>query len=153
MRICSDGFVDCSSGDKVRTPGKHDERIEPLPEREALSFLLSHAFLGPRRIVRRLTVRERSALRHAMWTESVGERMSIVDRIWRGITEPETPLREGEPPHLVQVVVYGKKWAYPLYLNNNTMRVLPQGGLPLRDLEKAAGEAPRIDLRTPEKAA
>ena len=84
MRIAADGYIDVSDGRRVRTPGNHNSDVEPVPEAQALSFLLSHAFPGHRRIVRTLTLAERKKIRMALWADSVAKRMSIVDRIWRG---------------------------------------------------------------------
>lgn len=148
MRITSDGFLDLGNDGKVRTPGIYDERLEPLPEREALSFLLSHAFPGARRIVRPLSTRHRSALQRAMWAESVSKRMSLLDRVWRGITRPVNRTADGEA-QLLQIVMYGNEWAYPLYLERGTVRVLPEGGLPFGQVEKGNG-TPRIDVQSDE---
>jgi len=147
MRIAADGFVHVGDGDPVRTPGAHDPDLDPLPEGEALSYFLSHAFPGVRRVVRSLSVQDRIALHHALWIDSVTDRMAIVDRIWRGITRPAAFRPSGDPPHLVQVVTYEGGWAYPLYATESgTTRVLPLGGLPTDRLDPAAREAPRIAL-------
>jgi len=147
MRVATDGFLD-TRDDLVRMPGLADTEPEPLPEREALSFLLSHAFPGPRRIVRGLTPQHRGTLQRAVWADSVNIRMGLVDRVWRAITEPATvsPSPSGEP-QLLQIVLYGDTWAYPLYLEKGTMRVAPCGGLPLGELKKKRG-TPRIDVRS-----
>lgn len=145
MRIASDGFLDIGDS-PVRTPGKHEERLDPLPEGEALAYLLSHAFPGSRRIVRSPTVSERTALRRAMWSGSVNERMSAVDRVWRSITRPATvDADESGDPVLIQVVLYGNSRVFPLYLVRGTTRVLRNGESPSSgDLN---GDAPRIDLQ------
>ena len=76
MRISTDGFIDIRTTVKVRTPGLHNVKIDPMPEAEAVAFLLSHSFPGHRRIVRPLTPRERIKLKRASWADSVSERMS-----------------------------------------------------------------------------
>ena len=43
MRVAADGYLDLSNGQRVRTPGYHDHRLEPVPEGEAIAFLLSHS--------------------------------------------------------------------------------------------------------------
>ena len=35
----------------MRTPGYHHHGLEPVPEEEAIAFLLSHSFRGHRRVV------------------------------------------------------------------------------------------------------
>ena len=132
MRVAADGYIDISDGRRVRTPGYHDHRLEPVPEGEAIAFLLSHNFRGHRRIVRPLSVQERKRIRLALWADSVSERMSLVDRVWRAITERVNPPMVGEP-ELVQVVRHGA-WAYPLYLDGDCTRVIPHGGMPLADV-------------------
>ena len=87
MRICSDGFMDLRDQRRVRMPGDHTPRVEPIPVKEALTFLLSHTFPGHRQVVRPLTEDHCRRLRLAMWADSVNERMGIVDRVWRDITE------------------------------------------------------------------
>jgi hypothetical protein len=83
MRIAADGYIDLSDGRRVRTPGYHDHGLEPVPEEEAIAFLLSHSFRGHRRIVRSLSLQERKRIRLALWADSVQERMTLVDRVWR----------------------------------------------------------------------
>src|SRR5210317_817066 len=47
MRVAADGYIDIRDGRRVRTPGIHTEvSVDPMPEAEALSFLLSHSFPG-----------------------------------------------------------------------------------------------------------
>lgn len=148
MRFSSDGFLDTSDDGRVRTPGLHDEEMEPLPEKDALSFLLSHAFPGPRRIVRSLSLQNRGTLQRALWADSVNQRMGLVDRVWRAITEPCGRVDASEEkPQLLQIVLYGDQWAYPLYLQNGTVRVVPEGGLPVGELKRKRG-TPRIDVRS-----
>ena len=133
MRISADGFIDISDGRRVRTPGNHEKHLEPVPEAQALSFLLSHSFPGHRRIVRTISLAERKMIREAQWADSVSERMGIVDRIWRAMTEPALPPSDPSRPELLQVVQLNG-WAYPLHVDGNATRVLPLGGLPAGEL-------------------
>lgn len=130
MRVAADGYIDISDRRRVRTPGYHDHAVDPVPEQEAIAFLLSHAFRGHRRIVRSLSLAERKRIRLALWADSVSERMSLVDRVWRAITEPITPVSTVDGPRLIQVVQFGE-WAYPIYVDGDVTRVIPLGGLPL----------------------
>lgn len=136
MRIAADGFIDVSDGRRVRTPGYHEQSVEPVPEAEALSFLLSHSFPGHRRLVRSLTLAERKRIRVAMWADSVSERMSIVDRVWRAATEPVLPPQNPGSPELIQVIQLGG-WAYPLHLDGGSTRVVPLGGVPAGEVGRA----------------
>jgi hypothetical protein len=145
MRISTDGFIDIRMHTKVRTPGIYDVKLDPMPEAEAVAFLLSHSFPGHRRIVRPLTPRERRALKRASWADSVGERMSAVDRIWRDITAPVPSPSDPEEPELIQIVRVEGEWAYPIYLAGVETRVMPSGGAPLAELKKKFG-APFLDL-------
>lgn len=133
MRIAADGYLDLSDSRRVRTPGYHDHGLEPVPEEEAIAFLLSHSFRGHRKIVRPLSVQERKRIRLALWADSVRERMSLVDRVWRSITERVSPIAGMTEPQLVQVLRYGN-WAYPLYLDGEVTRVIPLGGMPLAEV-------------------
>ena len=133
MRIASDGYIDLSDGRRVRTPGYHDHRLDPVPEEEAIAYLLSHSFRGHRRIVRPLSLQERKRIRLALWADSVSERMTLVDRVWRSITEPVMPPAGMTEPVLVQVIRYGS-WAYPLYLDGDSTRVIPLSGMPLAEV-------------------
>ena len=133
MRVAADGYLDISDGRRVRTPGYHDHAVEPVPQEEAIAFLLSHTFRGHRRIVRPLSEQERKRIRLALWADSVQERMSLVDRVWRSISERVSPAAGTDEPQLVQVVQYGT-WAYPLYLDGDVTRVIPHGGMPLADV-------------------
>ena len=135
MRIAADGYIDISDGRRVRTPGYHQQDLRPVPESQAISFLLSHSFPGHRRVIRSLTVAERKTLRLALWADSISERMAIVDRIWRAITEPVVSPTDASRPKLVQIVQLGA-WAYPLYLDGQTTRVVPLGGLPAAEIGK-----------------
>ena len=128
-RVHADGYLDISDRRRVRTPGNHEVRVDPAPDAEALAFLLSHTFPGHRKIVRSMTVTDRKQIQLAMWADSVSERMGLVDRIWRRITDPVSPGRLSNRPKLVQVVRYGTSWAYPLYLDGSVTRVLPPGGM------------------------
>ncbi|MCG6956626.1 MAG: hypothetical protein LJF04_11620 [Gemmatimonadetes bacterium] len=71
-------------------------------------------------------------MRMAAWATSVSERMSLVDRVWRSITEP-IPAPKGPQSELVQVVQVGG-WGYPLYLEGNVTRVQPPGGVPMGEV-------------------
>jgi hypothetical protein len=133
MRIAADGYIDLSDGRKVRTPGYHDHGLEPVPEEEAIAFLLSHSFRGHRRLVRALSLQERKRIRLALWADSVSERMTLVDRVWRSITERVDSAAGTTDPQLIQVVQFGN-WAYPLYLDGDVTRVIPLGGMPLADV-------------------
>lgn len=133
MRVAADGYIDLSDRRRVRTPGYHDHGLEPVPEEEAVAFLLSHSFRGHRRIVRTLSLQERKRIRLALWADSVSERMTLVDRVWRAITQPVTPAEFSGTPELVQVVRFGD-WAYPLYIDGDVTRVIPLGGMPLAEV-------------------
>ncbi len=135
MRIAADGYLDLSDGRRVRTPGYHDHGLEPVPEEEAIAFLLSHSFRGHRRVVRPLSLQERKRIRLALWAESVSERMTLVDRVWRAITVPITPGAASDEPQLIQVIRHGD-WAYPLFLEGDVTRVIPLGGKPLAEVSQ-----------------
>jgi hypothetical protein len=141
FRLCADGFLDLRDTRRVRTPGAFEPRVEPAAEAHAVTFLLSHSFPGHRKVVRPLTVTDRRQLRLAMWADSVQERMSLADRVWRSITEPVPPPPEGQPPILIQVIRYGDR-NFPLYLDGRVTRVIPPGGIQV-DLS-----APALDLKT-----
>lgn len=145
MRISTDGFIDIRDQYRIKTPGYYEAEIDPMPESEALAFLLSHSFPGHRRIVRSLTLRERRKLKRASWADSVNERMGLLDLVWRGITRPVPPPREADQPELIQVVRVEGEWAYPLYLDGEVTRVLPTGGMAMSELRKTLG-APLLDL-------
>ncbi len=146
MRVSADGFIHTSDGRRVRTPGNHTINIDPLPEAEALSFLLSHSFPGHRRIIRGLSLSGCRLMRLAAWADSVSERMAIVDRVWRSITEPvAAPL--SEKPKLIQVVQIGA-WAYPIHVAGSVTRVLPPGGVPMGEVRDR-----RLILRLDRKSA
>ena len=133
MRVAADGYIDLSDGRRVRTPGVHDHSVDPVPEAEALSFLLSHSFPGHRRVVRSLTLAERKRIRLAIWADSVSERMTLVDRVWRAITEPVGLPADPNEPELLQVVQF-EHWAYPIYLDGAVTRVIPHGGLSVAEV-------------------
>lgn len=133
MRVATDGYIDIRDSRRVRTPGIHSESVDPMPEAEALAFLLSHSFPGHRRIVRSMKATERSRIQLAAWADSVSEKMSLLDRVWRAITEPVLPPEDREQPELLQVVQFGH-WAYPIYLDGDVTRVLPAGGLTVGEL-------------------
>lgn len=145
MRISADGFIDLRDQRRVRTPGYYEAEVDPMPEAEALAFLLSHSFPGHRRIVRPLTPRERRKLKRASWADSVNERMNLVDLVWRAVTRPVPPPADLDRPELVQVVRVDGEWAYPIYLDGEETRVLPVGGSPMCELRKTLG-APLLDL-------
>ena len=134
MRIAADGYIDLRDRRRVRTPGYHDHKVDPVPEAEALSFLLSHSFPGHRRMVRNLNESERKRIRLAMWADSVSERMSLVDRVWRAVSEAVLPPDNLDEPRLIQVVQY-RGWAYPLYLDGPSTRVIPHGGLSVAEVK------------------
>jgi hypothetical protein len=152
MRISADGFIDLREHTRVKTPGNHEIKADPMPETEAIAFLLSHSFPGHRKIFRPLTVRERSRLRIASWADSVSERMSLLDQVWRSITRPVPSPMDPTPPVLVQVVRVDGDWAYPIYLDGEDTRVLPTGGLPLSELRKKLS-APLLDLSSQKASA
>lgn len=135
MRVAADGYIDLSDGRRVRTPGYHDHGVEPVPEEEAIAFLLSHTFRGHRRIVRPMSLQERKRIRLALWADSVSERMTLVDRVWRAISERVDVLVASDEPQLIQVVRYGS-WAYPLYADRDVTRVIPHGGMPIADVKE-----------------
>jgi len=148
MRVATDGFIDIRDGRRVRTPGNYQESLEPMPEGEALAFLLSHSFPGHRRIVRSMSPAERRQIRLAAWADSVSERMELVDRVWRAITEPVLPPTGHCEPKLIQVVKLNG-WAWPLFLDGGTTHVLPHGGLPVAQLDDArVGAVLSLDRKT-----
>ena len=110
-------------------PGNYEVAVDPAPVAEALAFLLSHSFPGHRRVIRSMNEADRKLIQLAMWADSVNERMGLVDRVWRRITEAATPPNNQERPELIQVVRYGSAWAYPIYLDGSVTRVLPHGGV------------------------
>jgi hypothetical protein len=129
MRICTDGFMDLRDQRRVRTPGDHSPNVDPLPIKEAMSFLLSHTFPGHRRVVRPLTEEHRKRLRLAYWSDSVADRMSRVDRVWRSITEPAPPPEDLAVPQLIQHLQVGPDWVFPLYLLGESTQAIPPGGV------------------------
>lgn len=135
MRVAADGYIDLSDGRRVKTPGYHDHGVDPVPEAEAIAFLLSHTFRGHRRIVRPLSLQERKRIRLALWADSVSERMTLVDRVWRSITERIDVLAASSEPQLIQVVRFGR-WAYPLYADGDVTRVIPHSGMPLAEVKQ-----------------
>jgi len=146
MRFASDGYIDLRDPRRVRTPGlSRDDDIEPSPEGEALAFLLSHSFPGHRRITRALSLADRKRLHLAVWARSVGERMSLVDRVWRSITEPVQAPRRLDERQLIQIVTWDDSWGYPIYLDGMVTRVLPHGGVPCGEADSL--QIPRLELR------
>jgi hypothetical protein len=144
MRVAADGYIDLRDPRRVKTPGYYEDTVDPVPEEEAVAFLLSHSFRGHRRIVRPLSVAERKRIRLALWADSLSERMALVDRVWRSITEPVEPPADPGGPCLIQVVRYGS-WAYPLYVDGEVTRVIPLSGTPLAEVS-AAEPAFEFDL-------
>lgn len=133
MRVSADGYIDLRAT-RVKTPGDHmhDHDLDPVPEGEAVAFLLSHSFRGHRRVVRPLSVQDRKRIRLALWADSVSERMTLVDRVWRSITEAvAVPATKG--PHLAQLIRYGQ-WVYPLYFDGDVTRVIPLSGTPFAEV-------------------
>ncbi len=130
MRRSNDGYIDLRDSRRVRTPGVIGEEVSPVPEPQAVAFLLTHAFPGHRTVTRPLTEAHRSRLRVAMWADSVAARMDIVDRVWRQITIEVPPPSDLEEPQLAQVLRYGSR-EYPLYLDGGVTRVIPEGGTPV----------------------
>jgi len=138
MRVAADGYIDLQDTRRVRTPGYYDHAVEPVPEEEAVAFLLSHSFRGHRRVIRPMSVNERKRIRLALWADSVSERMTLVDRVWRSITEPVMmPSATAPGPQLIQVIRYGE-WAYPLYADGEVTRVIPLSGTPLAEMPQTA---------------
>jgi len=135
-RIHADGWLDITDRRRVRTPGLPTTTVPAAPESEALAFLLSHSFPGHRRVVRAMNEAERRKIQMAIYADSVSERMALVDRVWRDITEPVDPPKRMDKPQLIQVIRYGDEWAYPLYLEGAVTRVLPHGGTPIPVNEK-----------------
>jgi len=133
MRVAADGYIDLSDSRRVRTPGYYDHALDPVPEGEAIAFLLSHSFRGHRRIVRPMSLQERKRIRLALWADCVSERMTLVDRVWRSITAEVNTVAGMTEPQLIQVVRFGN-WAYPLYLDGDVTRVIPYGGMHLADV-------------------
>jgi hypothetical protein len=149
LRISADGFMDLSDHRRVKTPGgTADGGIEPMPESEALSFLLSHAFPGHRRVIRAMTLTDRKNLRLALWSDSVSVRMAYVDRVWRNVTEPVMPPLDPGKPELIQVINYGGVWAYPIYLDGEVTRVIPLGGLPAPEIEGRRVDYSDLELKS-----
>lgn len=148
MRVAADGYIDLRDERRVRTPGLYGRETlpEPMPEGEALSFLLSHSFPGHRKVVRSMTIEERSRLRLAIWADSVAERMSLVDRIWRAITVPVPSPRTDSKTHLIQLIQF-ESWVYPLYLDGSTTRVIPPGGKSVAELARRT-DILRLDRMT-----
>lgn len=148
-RIHADGWLDLSDRRRVRMPGGIARNIEPLPEAEALAFLLSHSFPGHRKVVKTMTESDRRKIRLALWSQSVSERMSHVDRVWRSITEPCEAPKNPDEPELIQIVQYGDSWSYPIYLDGRVTRVLPHGGVSASAKGKQArARTPQFDLKS-----
>ena len=119
-------------------PGNHEVAVDPAPVAEALAFLLSHSFPGYRRVIRSMNEADRKLIQLAMWADSVNERMGLVDRVWRRITEAAAAAPNDQERHeLIQVVQSGSAWAYPIYLDGSVTRVLPHGrvSVPVKNKE------------------
>lgn len=145
MRLGTDGYIDLRDPRRVVTPGQFDPaEVEPLPEEDSVAFLLTHSFPGHRKIVRPLTREHRKRIRMASWAETVAERMAIVDRVWRQITEQVLPPADSTTPQLLQVVVCGAR-SWPIYLHGAVTRAIPSEGLPA---DAETDPSLRIDLRT-----
>ena len=134
MRVTSDGYIDLRAT-KIRTPGDHthDRDLDPVPEGEAVAFLLSHSFRGHRRVVRPMTVQDRKRIRLALWADSVSERMTLVDRVWRSITEAVVAPANRSGPYLAQLIRYGE-WVYPVYFDGDVTRIIPLSGTPFAEV-------------------
>lgn len=143
MRFYRDGYIDLRESRPIRTPGAATTEVEPSPEPEAVAYLLSHTFPGHRRVVRPLSERHRRRIRLARWADSVQDRMALVDRVWREITEPVLPPTDPETPQLVQVLRYGNR-EYPLFLDGGVTRVIPPGGVKVQEWTGAE----ELDLKT-----
>ena len=128
MRICTDGFMDLRDQRRVRMPGDHKINVEPMPNRQALEFLLSHTFPGHRKVVRPLSDAHLVRLRLAIWSDSVNERMGMVDRVWRDITEPVMAPVNAPEHHLIQILRIGTNWEFQIYLSGDTTQAIPPGG-------------------------
>jgi hypothetical protein len=133
MRVATDGYIDLRDSRRVKTPGYHDHGVDPVPEAEAVAFLLSHSFRGHRRVVRPLSIQDRKRIRLALWADSVSERMTLVDRVWRSITEAVSLPTHTKDPQLVQLIRYGE-WMYPLYVDGDVTRVIPVSGTPFAEI-------------------
>lgn len=148
MRIAADGYIDLGDFNRVRTPGLHEEHFDPMPLGEGLAFLFSHNFQGHRRLVRAPSESELSYLQHAVWADSIGERMDLVDRVWRSTTEAITPPHGMKDPHLIQVIRFRDSWVYPVHLTREQTLVLPEGGDPVSEYRVPRG-CPVLDLNEP----
>lgn len=142
MKIHADGYIDLRSTRKVNTPGAHAE-VQPIPEDEAVAYLLSHSFPGHRKVVRPLSEGHRRRIRLARWADSVTDRMDLLDRVWRAVTRPVLPPEHPDRPELIQVIRYGDR-EFPLYLDGGVTRVIPPGGVPAG----TARTVESLDLRT-----
>ncbi|MGI9625545.1 MAG: hypothetical protein ACR2QM_01805 [Longimicrobiales bacterium] len=146
MRIAADGYIDL--GDyRVRTPGRHEERFDPLPMDEGLRFLFSHSFRGHRMVTRAPTAWELTYLRHGLWADSISDRMDHVDRVWRGMTQPAPAPFSLDKPQLIQVVEF-QGWSYPVHLTEFGTMVLPEGGDPSSQFDAPKG-VERVVLEAP----
>ena len=150
MRIATDGYIDLTDRRRVRTPGYHDHPAGTrCPRRRRSPSWLSHSFKGHRRIVRPLSLQDRKRIRLALWADSVSERMTLGGPgMARAITEPVMPPVGGSgEPYLVQVVRYGN-WAYPLYLDGDSTRVIPLSGMPIAEAPTQSSEEFDVERKT-----
>ena len=67
-------------------------------------------------------------LRLALWSDSVNERMGMVDRVWRDITEPVMAPVNAPEHHLIQILRVGTNWEFQIYLSGDTTQAIPPGG-------------------------
>ena len=144
MQIKTDGYIDLRDGRKVRTPGIHESVLEPVPEAEALAFLLSHTFPGQRKMNRPLNTRDRRQLRLALWEDSVESRMSLADRVWRSVSEAVEVISQGKP-RLLQIIQHGKS-LFLLYVDEAQTRISPAVELDASEL--ASPEAEVFDAQS-----
>ena len=59
--------------------------------------------------------------------------MTLVDRVWRTITQPVPPPKDPNEPQLLPVIQY-EHWAYPVYLDGSCTSVIPRGGVWLAEV-------------------
>lgn len=144
MRLSADGYLDLRDPRRVRTPGKFDRYVEPAPERESIDFLFSHVFPSHRRVARPISIGDRRKIKLAILATSVAERMTLVDRVWRSMTEPVPPPTRLDRPQLIQIVTFGDHWAYRVYLDGASTRIVPVGESPK---ESADADTPHLDFR------
>jgi hypothetical protein len=59
--------------------------------------------------------------------------MTLVDRVWRSITEAAPSPANGQGPQLAQLIRHGE-WVYPLYFDGDVTRVIPLSGTPFAEV-------------------